>query len=57
MHGGHTNRISDLSFSRHDPFLMCSAADDNLLHVWRPHAACLGGSLDDDDVTLEELEA
>lgn len=56
MHGGHTNRISDFSFNRHDPYLMCSAAEDNLIHVWRPNDALLNGA-DDEDVALEELEA
>lgn len=56
MHGGHTNHIADFSFNRHDPYLMCSAAEDNLIHVWRPNDACLHGT-DDEDVALEELEA
>ncbi|WPG98290.1 nucleosome remodeling complex, CAF-I subunit, protein [Acrodontium crateriforme] len=35
MHGGHTNRISDFAWNRNDPWVMCSAADDNLIQVWR----------------------
>lgn len=56
MHGGHTNRISDFSFNKNDPYLMLSAAEDNLVHVWTPNDACLHGT-DTADVPLEELEA
>jgi len=35
MHGGHTNRVSDFSWNRNDPWVMCSAAEDNLIQVWR----------------------
>lgn len=35
MHGGHTNRVSDFSWNRNDPWVMCSAAEDNLVQVWR----------------------
>lgn len=35
MHGGHTNRVSDFSWNKNDPWVMCSAAEDNLVQVWR----------------------
>ena len=35
MHGGHTNRVSDFTWDRNDPWVMCSAAEDNLIQVWR----------------------
>ena len=35
MHGGHTNRVSDFSFNKNDPWVMVSAAEDNLIQVWR----------------------
>ena len=35
MHGGHTNRVSDFSWNRNDPWVMCSAAEDNLIQCWR----------------------
>lgn len=35
MHGGHTNRVSDFSFNRNDPWVMVSAAEDNLMQIWR----------------------
>lgn len=35
MHGGHTNRVSDFSWNKNDPWVMVSAAEDNLIQVWR----------------------
>ncbi|EMC93920.1 hypothetical protein BAUCODRAFT_36375 [Baudoinia panamericana UAMH 10762] len=35
MHGGHTNRVSDFTWNKNDPWVMCSAAEDNLIQVWR----------------------
>ncbi len=54
MHGGHTNRISDFSFNRNDPWLMCSAAEDNLIQIWKPSASLVGQ--DTGDVPLDELQ-
>ena len=36
MHGGHTNRVSDISWNPCDPWVMCSAAEDNIIQVWQP---------------------
>lgn len=54
MHGGHTNRISDFSWNLHDPWVLCSAAEDNLLQVWKVGDAIVGKDLE--DVPTEELE-
>ena len=35
MHGGHTNRVSDFTWNKNDEWVMCSAAEDNLIQVWR----------------------
>lgn len=35
MHGGHTNRVSDFSWNLNDPWVMVSAAEDNLIQCWR----------------------
>lgn len=35
MHGGHTNRLSDFSWNRNDPWVMCSTGEDNLIQCWR----------------------
>jgi len=53
MHGGHTNRISDFSFNPQDEWLMCSAAEDNLIQIWKASDSLLG--LDRADVSLKEL--
>ena len=36
MHGGHTNRVSDISWNPSDPWVMASAAEDNIIQVWQP---------------------
>ena len=54
MHGGHTNRISDFSWNMNDPWVMCSAAEDNLIQVWKVANAIVGK--DAEDVPIEELE-
>jgi histone-binding protein RBBP4 len=35
MHGGHTNHLADFSWNPNDPWLVCSAAEDNLLQIWK----------------------
>eukprot|EP00048_Salpingoeca_helianthica_P005156 m.84859 g.84859 ORF g.84859 m.84859 type:complete len:411 (-) comp13491_c0_seq1:21-1253(-) len=35
IHGGHTARISDLSWNPHEPWVLASVATDNMLHVWQ----------------------
>ncbi|KAI9760653.1 MAG: Histone acetyltransferase type B subunit 2 [Chaenotheca gracillima] len=54
MHGGHTNRISDFSWNLNDPWAVCSAAEDNLIQVWRVANAIVGK--DTEDIPVEELE-
>lgn len=54
MHGGHTNRISDFSWNMHNPWVVCSAADDNLIQVWKPAEAIIGS--EEEDVEIAELE-
>lgn len=55
MHGGHTNRISDFSWNKNDPWVICSAAEDNLIQVWKV-ANAIVASEDDEDVAVDELE-
>ncbi|KAI5296008.1 Histone acetyltransferase type B subunit 2 [Ascosphaera acerosa] len=54
MHGGHTNRISDFSWNLSDPWVLCSAAEDNLLQVWKVADAIVGKDIE--DVPTDELE-
>lgn len=35
MHGGHTNHLADFSWNINDPWVVCSAAEDNLLQIWK----------------------
>ncbi|KAL9105405.1 MAG: hypothetical protein Q9227_009423 [Pyrenula ochraceoflavens] len=56
MHGGHTNRISDFTFNKNDPWVVCSAAEDNLIQVWKPSMAIVMKDHLDDDVPNDELE-
>lgn len=35
MHGGHINHISDFSWNKNDPWVMCSTGEDNLIQFWR----------------------
>jgi len=39
-HGGHTEGVSDFSWSEVDNFLLCSVAEDNKLQIWQPSTAC-----------------
>ena len=54
MHGGHTNRIADFSWNPNDPWVLASAAEDNLIQVWKVADAIVGK--DDQDVPIDELE-
>lgn len=36
IHGGHTGKVSDLSWSPVDPWLLASASEDNNLQIWKP---------------------
>ncbi|EEB08702.2 kinetochore protein Mis16 [Schizosaccharomyces japonicus yFS275] len=36
MHGGHTNRVSDLSWNPNNKWVLASLADDNILQIWSP---------------------
>lgn len=54
IHGGHTSHISDFSWNMNDPWVVCSAAEDNLIQVWKPAIGIL--EEDDEDVPIDELE-
>ncbi|AAS52435.1 AEL250Cp [Eremothecium gossypii ATCC 10895] len=38
VHGGHMLGVNDIAWNYHDPWLMCSVANDNSVHVWKPAA-------------------
>jgi histone-binding protein RBBP4 len=35
MHGGHIEHLADFSWNLNDDWLVCSAAEDNLLQIWQ----------------------
>lgn len=60
MHGGHTNHLADFSWNLNDPWLLCSAAEDNLLQIWKVAKAIVGqddGALDVDEMSKDGLDA
>jgi len=54
MHGGHTNHLADFSWNLNDPWVVCSAAEDNLLQIWRVAEAIV--SQDDAEMPMNELD-
>ncbi|KAK0719604.1 subunit C of CAF1 complex-like protein [Lasiosphaeris hirsuta] len=54
MHGGHTNHLADFDWNLNDPWVVCSAAEDNLLQIWRVADAIVSG--DDTDMVMHELD-
>lgn len=56
MHGGHTNRISDFSWNPNDPWVVASAAEDNLVQIWQVANSIVGKEPEPDDVAMDELE-
>ena len=53
MHGGHTNHLADFSWNLNDPWLVCSAAEDNLLQIWKVADSIVGQ--DEQDMALDEM--
>ncbi|KAF2753943.1 WD40 repeat-like protein [Pseudovirgaria hyperparasitica] len=54
MHGGFTNRITDFNFNKNQPWLICAAAEDNQMQMFRP-ARSLVNSTGSRDVTHEDI--
>ena len=54
MHGGHTNHLADFSWNLNEPWVVCSAAEDNLIQIWKVAEAIVGKDLD--DIPMDELE-
>jgi len=53
MHGGHTNHLADFSWNLNDPWLLCSAAEDNLLQIWKVAKSIVGA--DEGAIDLAEM--
>jgi histone-binding protein RBBP4 len=54
MHGGHTNHLADFSWNPNEPWLVASAAEDNLLQIWKAADSIV--SKDDGDLPVDELD-
>ncbi|KAI9136078.1 Rbap46 polypeptide [Paraphysoderma sedebokerense] len=54
IHGGHTNKISDFAWNPHEPWVMCSAAEDNIVQVWQMANNIY--SVNESEVAAAELE-
>lgn len=54
MHGGHTNNVADFSWNLNEPWVVCSAAEDNLIQIWKVAESLVGKDLE--DVPVDELE-
>lgn len=54
MHGGHTNHLADFSWNANEPFLVASAAEDNVLQIWKPADSIVGNEYA--PIPLEELD-
>eukprot|EP01104_Vermistella_antarctica_P008884 TRINITY_DN2264_c0_g2_i1.p1 TRINITY_DN2264_c0_g2~~TRINITY_DN2264_c0_g2_i1.p1 ORF type:complete len:437 (+),score=88.88 TRINITY_DN2264_c0_g2_i1:36-1313(+) len=35
IHGGHTSKVSDMSWNKNEPWVMASVAEDNILQIWQ----------------------
>lgn len=35
IHGGHTAKISDFSWNSHEPWVICSVSEDNIMQIWQ----------------------
>lgn len=53
MHGGHTNHLTDFSWNLNEPWLMASAAEDNMLQIWKVADSIVGK--DEADISLDEM--
>jgi len=51
IHGGHTSKISDFSWNPNEPWVIGSAAEDNILQVWQMASDLLGD--DDEEIIVE----
>lgn len=58
MHAGHTSAITDISFNPNIPWTLATAADDNIVHLWKVNKN-LTKEFDndqDDEIDINDLE-
>lgn len=56
VHGGHTNRLTDISWHPQDPWTMASTAEDNIGQVWQMASSIYQERDDEMDVDDKVLE-
>eukprot|EP00286_Rhodomonas_abbreviata_P007315 CAMPEP_0181341408 /NCGR_PEP_ID=MMETSP1101-20121128/30396_1 /TAXON_ID=46948 /ORGANISM="Rhodomonas abbreviata, Strain Caron Lab Isolate" /LENGTH=422 /DNA_ID=CAMNT_0023452687 /DNA_START=22 /DNA_END=1290 /DNA_ORIENTATION=+ len=56
QHGGHTSKVSDFCWSTHDPWMVCSVAEDNILQVWKMASHIYQEDDEGGDVPMKDLE-
>jgi histone-binding protein RBBP4 len=49
LHGGHCNRVPDLAWNPHRPWMMASVAEDNILQIWQMASEILEDSEQGDE--------
>ncbi|OAA74061.1 chromatin assembly factor 1 subunit C [Cordyceps fumosorosea ARSEF 2679] len=54
MHGGHTNHLADFSWNPNEPWMVASAAEDNLLQIWKVADTIVGK--DDGELPVDEVD-
>ncbi|KAG9296065.1 hypothetical protein G9A89_011917 [Geosiphon pyriformis] len=54
VHGGHTNKVSEFSWNPHIPWVIASAAEDNIIQVWQPSRHIY--MIDESEIPTEEME-
>mmetsp|Transcript_17063 Transcript_17063/g.23667 ORF Transcript_17063/g.23667 Transcript_17063/m.23667 type:complete len:433 (+) Transcript_17063:133-1431(+) len=54
VHGGHTSKISDFSWSLADPWVLASVAEDNIIQIWQMAEGIF--KEDSEDIPDGELE-
>ncbi|TIA91763.1 hypothetical protein E3P99_00916 [Wallemia hederae] len=54
MHGGHTNAITDIAWSKTLPFTLMSSSEDNILQLWSPSSHLYAA--EEVPIEIDELE-
>ena len=49
MHGGHTAKVSDFSWSETEDWVLATVAEDNILQVWELSAECHGDGEEEEE--------
>lgn len=53
LHGGHTSKVSDISWNTNDHWTFASVSEDNVLQVWQPAEEIYAPEEDDEDSSGE----